>query len=406
MGKPVVTRRIPKVPEKRRGQIIQKGRNKWLVRVFVGSTTVNGQRKREYHSEQIDGTHYQADQKLTQLLRDLDIGTFVPKADQTLGEFLDQWLDTKIDVEGKTRKDYTHRIEKDLKGTPLWRTRLDQVTPLSVQKRITDLLKDPRELSPRTIGYTIGILSQALRWAVEAGLLAKNPCDRVTVPRTSRQEMKFLTPEQVVVFLEANADDHFIALWRLLLTAGLRPQEALALKWEDLSEQGSLMIRRTIKEDEDGHRYVSDELKTEGSRRSIPLSPETIESLEAHRKRQATLMLRRGPKFDRQGFLFANCHGGFLLTTNVRKAWLRCLQAAKLPQVRLYDTRHTHATHLLAAGVHVKAVAARLGHANPTVLLNTYAHVLPQVAMEAPVEVEKLYRHAEERRKAREIKQA
>jgi integrase len=54
-----------------------------------------------------------------------------------------------------------------------------------------------------------------------------------------------------------------------------------------------------------------------------------------------------------------------------------------LANCRLYDTRHTHLTQLLSSGINAKAVAARAGHANATVLLTTYAHVLPETAVDA-----------------------
>ncbi|WP_228010927.1 tyrosine-type recombinase/integrase [Nonomuraea phyllanthi] len=47
-----------------------------------------------------------------------------------------------------------------------------------------------------------------------------------------------------------------------------------------------------------------------------------------------------------------------------------------LPHARLHDLRHIHATTLLLAGVPVHVVAARLGHADPSITLRVYAHVI------------------------------
>jgi integrase len=47
-----------------------------------------------------------------------------------------------------------------------------------------------------------------------------------------------------------------------------------------------------------------------------------------------------------------------------------------LKGVRLHDLRHLHATQLLAAGVPVRTVSGRLGHANAATTLNVYAHFL------------------------------
>ena len=50
-----------------------------------------------------------------------------------------------------------------------------------------------------------------------------------------------------------------------------------------------------------------------------------------------------------------------------------------LRRIRLHDLRHIHATTLLLAGVPVHMVAARLGHADPSVTLRVYAHVIQEL---------------------------
>jgi integrase len=59
-------------------------------------------------------------------------------------------------------------------------------------------------------------------------------------------------------------------------------------------------------------------------------------------------------------------------------AWRRLREKAGLdPRVRLPDLRHFAATRLLDAGVPVKTVSGRLGHARPATTLNVYAHFIP-----------------------------
>ena len=54
-----------------------------------------------------------------------------------------------------------------------------------------------------------------------------------------------------------------------------------------------------------------------------------------------------------------------------------------MPAIRFHDLRHTHATLLIAAGVPVKVVSERLGHANPGFTMATYQHVLPGMGADA-----------------------
>jgi integrase len=67
------------------------------------------------------------------------------------------------------------------------------------------------------------------------------------------------------------------------------------------------------------------------------------------------------------------------------------LEKAGLPaSIRLYDLRHTCATLLLAANEHPKFVSERLGHANITLTLDTYSHVLPSMQHGASEQLERM----------------
>jgi integrase len=67
------------------------------------------------------------------------------------------------------------------------------------------------------------------------------------------------------------------------------------------------------------------------------------------------------------------------------------LVKANLPDIRLYDLRHTTATLLLSAGLNPKIVSERLGHASIVLTLDTYSHVLPTMQREATNELEAIF---------------
>ena len=54
-----------------------------------------------------------------------------------------------------------------------------------------------------------------------------------------------------------------------------------------------------------------------------------------------------------------------------------------LPRIRLHDLRHSHATHMLQAGIHPKIAQERLGHSSVSVTIDLYSHVLPGMQAEA-----------------------
>ena len=117
--------------------------------------------------------------------------------------------------------------------------------------------------------------------------------------------------------------------------------------------------------------------KTARSRRRVALSPEVVALLRAHRARQAELRLAVGPVWQEGGWVFTRPDGRPLDPDEVTHAFARTIKAAGIAGVRLHDLRHTHASLMLAQGVHPKIVSERLGHASITITLDTYSHVLP-----------------------------
>ena len=62
---------------------------------------------------------------------------------------------------------------------------------------------------------------------------------------------------------------------------------------------------------------------------------------------------------------------------------MRAVKQARLPEIRLHDLRHSHATLALRAGIHPKVVSERLGHATVSITLDTYSHAIPALQEEA-----------------------
>lgn len=356
-----------------RGQIVERGPERYLVRVYIGRDRAN---RRRYSSRTVRGTYGAAQRALTKALREVDAGTFVEPCRQTLAEYLERWLETvaKLSVADRTLEDYRARLRRDVVPT-LGHRRLDQLSVQDVQALYAEM--STRGLGPRTIRYTHSVLRQALEKAVQTSLLARNPTQYAELPRQVRAEMRALTPQQVTRFLAATASDPWYPLWAVLLLGGLRPGEALGLKWADVQER-RLRIVRALKKGA-GNQYMLAEPKTERSRRGVMLPQQALDALQSHRASQAAVMLRTGAKYARQDLVFANARGGLLDVAKVRRHFKKALAAAGLPSVRLYDTRHTHATLLLAAGENPKVVSERLGHTNIGITLDTYSHVLPDM---------------------------
>ena len=81
-------------------------------------------------------------------------------------------------------------------------------------------------------------------------------------------------------------------------------------------------------------------------------------------------------------------------------AFVKFIRRHGLAPIRLHDLRHTHATHMLAAGVHPKIAQERLGHSSVSVTIDLYSHVLPGMQAEAVSKVDAALRDALDRRAA------
>jgi integrase len=336
--------------------------------------------KRRYVNKTVRGTGKEARQALTQMQRETDTGTLAAPTKHTLKSFLETWLKTKVDVRARTLHDYAVRLKADV-IPELGSVRLSDVTPLTVNTLYAKLMQE-RGYSPRTVRYTHSVLHHALEQAVTWGFLVRNPTTHATLPRQTRRPPNVLGAEQIAKLLRETTNDTLHALWTLLLTTGLRPGEALALKWSDVVNK-AVAVRRTLCGNGKGsYTVVEAEAKTRGSIRTVTLPQTTLDALEVHRRRQAESVLRTGERYERRDFIFASTVGSPLDPAYVRRQWSATVKRLGLPRVRLYDTRHSHATALLTRGVNLAWVSERLGHSDIKLTKDVYAHVLPEAHRE------------------------
>ena len=158
----------------------------------------------------------------------------------------------------------------------------------------------------------------------------------------------------------------------------VREGELLGPKWEDVDlENGNLSVRCTLSEiKERGHVF---EPPKNNKGRNVKLSARAVAALKRHKAAQDTDGLRVGTLWQNNGLVFASQRGTTMNAKNLTaRSFKPLLKRSGLPHsVRLHDLRHTCATILLKAGQHPKFVQELLGHANISITLDTYSHVLP-----------------------------
>jgi len=167
----------------------------------------------------------------------------------------------------------------------------------------------------------------------------------------------------------------------LAFHCGLRQGELLGLKWADVDLKASkLQVRRTLSLTKDGPIF---EQPKNWKGRSIELTRAASQTLEVHLERQLKEIEGLGDSYQDQGLIFPGERGQPMRPWTLTGKFERILKRAGLPHIRFHDLRHTCATLMLCEGVHIKIVQELLGHADITITLNTYSHVLPSMGGEA-----------------------
>ncbi len=167
--------------------------------------------------------------------------------------------------------------------------RLDKLDPRHLELLYAKKLHGSRKdgqiggLAPRTVRYIHSIMRASLKQAVRYGLVQRNVAEAVKAPRVERKEMKTLTAEEVQALLRALKSDRLYALLRLALATGMRRGELLGLRWQDIDFDGKhLMVMQQLVRTPSGQ-IVIQSPKTAKSKRTIPLSDETLRVLREHR---------------------------------------------------------------------------------------------------------------------------
>jgi integrase len=316
-------------------------------------------------------------EKLTKAIADRDGGLVYDAGNITVGEYLDRWLNDSVrdTVRQRTWERYEQFVRVHL--TPaLGKIKLAKLTPAHVRGLYRDKLNSG--LAPRTVLHIHRAFSKALKQAAADGLIPRNPAAPVKPPQPRGEEIRPLNRAQVRVLFEAASGDRLEALYIVAVTAGLRRGELQGLKWEDLDlEAGMLQVRRTCSEPKGGHIF---EAPKSGKGRNIRLTQSAVAALRMHRRRQLEERMYKADLWQEQGLVFPSTVGTPLWGGNLNRAFKATLQRAGLPKsTRFHDLRHTCATLLLKQGVNPKFVQELLGHADISLTLNVYSHVLPDM---------------------------
>ena len=302
----------------------------------------------------------------------------------TLGEWLDTWLEDYKEgtVRPSTLASYRQFIEAYIKPE-LGHKQISLITSHDVQRMYNRLKKNGRinedadgghVLSDATVNHIHTMLHGAMKDAVQAHIIPRNPTEGPTAPKPNYKPKRILNEQELEAFMDIiRKDEVWYEFFYTELMTGLRRGEICGLMWKDFDEKkGTLNVCRTLHSKEMGV-FSLGATKTSKGTRTIILPQSIVELLRQRKKRAVSQWIFPQPVSPE-------------LPMNPDSAYRRLkvlLKQAGLPNIRFHDLRHTFATHALTSGVDAKTLSGILGHTNASFTLDTYTHVTPDMQQQA-----------------------
>jgi integrase len=371
-----------------RGHIRERSPGRWAI-VLEGRDPRTGERKRRWHS--FEGTKREAQLECARLIAATQSGTLVEPSRLTVAVFLARWLDYIMpQVAPRTGERYAEIVRTYLVPA-LGGILLTKLQTLAISGAYAAALKKGRQkgaggLSARTVNHMHRILKQALGQAVHWQLLSRNPADHADPPRVERNPMKVWDIGTMAEALERARPLRIFLPALLAGLCGLRRGEIAALRWRNVDlDRGQLAVVESAEQTRASVRLKSPK---SGRGRMVVLPANAIRELRIWRGQQAQQLLKLGIRISDDTFVCAREDGAMIQPQSITHAWNKFVVAAKLPRIRFHDMRHSHATHLLASGVHPKIASERLGHATVGLTLDTYSHVIPGMQEDAAARID------------------
>jgi len=369
-----------------RGHMRQRG-DVWELRVYVGRDPVTGRKKTLTRT--FRGGKREAEEALSRLVTEAAGGGHAAQ-DATVGNLIDQWFEmAKPDLSPTTIRGYRRAIDSyiipALGKVPLARLGTAQIDRFYTQLRSSGG-SGGQPLAPATVRQAHAILRRALNQGVKWGWLATNPAQHASPPRVRRPQLEPPPPEDVMRLIDeaSKEDPDFGCLLHVAATTGARRGELCGLRWRNVDLKALTMtISRSVVEGSKGV-AVEKDTKTHAARH-IALDADTAAVLTSQKRRISERALASGTTLGDEAFVFSHSPDAStsLQPNDVTKEFIRVRHRVGLESVRLHDLRHFAATRLLAAGVPVRTVSGRLGHANASTTLGVYAHFLEASDREA-----------------------
>lgn len=352
---------------KRPSNVRQKPGGGWEARAWIDGT------RRSFFAR----TQAEALARMQAAQVDAARGMARPREELTVGEHLDEWLESTVKP-GLRHSTYVgYRGIADRYIIPnLGRRRLVDLTPGHVTRMLAKLLAD--ELSDTTVSHVRAVLSSALRVAQQDYGLPRNAAALAKLPRSGRPpfQPEVIPPAQARAMIESFQGSRLAPLVAFSAATGLRQGELLGLRWRDLAvEERALEVHHALDVREGGKKVLA-RTKTKKSQRSLSLPALAIVALELQREISAADRERAGEAWQDLDFVFPGPTGGGRNGSAVRRNFQAHLRRRGFTPIRWHALRRIFAAVLQEEGATLAQVRDLLGHSTIAVTEH-YAYTMP-----------------------------
>jgi len=306
----------------------------------------------------------------------LNNNSYLEPVKETLGSYSDRWLKTYVrqNTTPRTAENYRVQVEAYIKPK-LGHIPMSKLNPSHIEEFYAELecvSGEPMKMSSKAAVHRI--LNGILNHAVEMEALAKNPIKKRLIPRGVSKRTECFTKEEVLRLLSLLTDHPLLLPVSLSLYTGMRVGEVCGLQGGDVDlERKIINVCRNIECSSEGLR---EKLPKSGRGRTVEIGDNLVDLLRREKGNQAQRKLQGSLPANAVNVVLTPSTGKLHSPEYMGERWKAFIEKTDLPHHCFHTLRHTHASMLIAAGVHAKVISVRLGHSSIGITMDTYGHLM------------------------------
>jgi len=234
--------------------------------------------------------------------------------------------------------------------------------------------------SPKISNQNLSLLRGFCEWAIESGHLKVNPFATIKPVKGTRSRRQPFSRDEIARILQTtkfhSAYSSYHDFTYVLLSLGLRPSEAIGLRWQhiDLARK-QITINESLSRSTDG--------RSSGTARQRKITKTgNIRTLTLHEQLVLTFAGRKPLLAKPDDLVFTSSRGFPIDDHNFsQRVWKRLLTDAGVDYRPPYNSRHSFTSHLIEQGASFSQAAETLGHSSSRVVADTYAHMVNRPVM-------------------------